>query len=90
MLAQDKEIFDSDTSHEEKCLAFFEDVPNLIEHPPNISLLRCGVSPVQLQDLGARGVAPRQSPAAFPPGPLIPPESRTFSSNQQHMASYFK
>ncbi|RLQ96706.1 hypothetical protein [Falsibacillus albus] len=44
MLAQDKELFDSDTSHEEKCLPFFKDVPNLIEHPPYLSWLRCGIS----------------------------------------------
>ncbi|RLQ95175.1 hypothetical protein D9X91_11820 [Falsibacillus albus] len=71
MLAQDKESCESDTSHEEKCLAFFEDVPNLIEHPPNISSLRCGVC-----------LAPGQSQAAFPTDPLIPPESRTFRTNQ--------
>ncbi|RLQ97324.1 hypothetical protein [Falsibacillus albus] len=45
MLAQDKESLDSDTSHEEKCLAFFEDVPNLIEHQTSLSSLRCRVSP---------------------------------------------
>ncbi|RLQ97865.1 hypothetical protein D9X91_00260 [Falsibacillus albus] len=60
MLAQDKEHFGSDTLHEEKMFAFFEDVPNLIGHLPNISSLRCRVSP----------------------GPLLPPESRTFRFNQ--------
>ncbi|RLQ91794.1 hypothetical protein D9X91_20285 [Falsibacillus albus] len=44
------------------------DVPNLIEHPPILSSLRCGVSP----------------------GPLFPPESRTFRSNQHQMMSYLK
>ncbi|WP_148709072.1 hypothetical protein [Falsibacillus albus] len=43
-------------------------VQNLIEHPPYIASLRCGVSP----------------------DPLIPPESRTFRSNQLHMMSYLK